>query len=160
MRYRLLVLVLLPYSLSAATVAMDPFILRVAAVSNLTVSGNPAPLTIMLDSSGVGRASDSSTSYTVFSNAKKGRFKIIGMLSKGGALPTNTTLFVQLDSSSGTSLGLQPLNTSSTDLVINLPSLVTETGNISYLFQVQNGWQIPAQTLMRTVTLTLVATSP
>ncbi|MBM3197856.1 MAG: hypothetical protein FJZ58_01195 [Chlamydiae bacterium] len=130
------------------------------ATSNLTVSGNPGTLTVSLNSAGVGSATDATTTYAITSNTGgNGRLKITGAISSGGNMPTNTSLTVALASTSGTSQGAQALSTSPVDLVTNLPTLVSDTGGITYTFGVTNGWTVPAQTLNRTVTLTITSSS-
>lgn len=124
--------------------------------SNITTSGNPGTLAVTLNGSGTGSASDSSTSYTVVSNTgAKGTLKVTGAITVGGAMPTNTSLTANLASAAGSSQGAQVLGTTAVDLVTRLPTLLSDTAAITYTFNVSNGWTIPAQTLTRTVTLTL-----
>lgn len=126
------------------------------ATSNITTSGNPGTLAITLNAGGTGSATDASTTYTVVSNAGgTGTLKVTGAISTGGAMPTNTSLTASLASTSGTSQGAQTLGTTAVDLVTKLPTLLSDTGAITYTFNVANGWTLPAQNLTRTVTLTL-----
>lgn len=81
--------------------------------------------------------------------------KITGSITSGGNMPKNTSLTIALSSKQGSSRGVQTLTTRNIDLVTNLPSLFSDTGSITYTFGVSNGWQIPAQTFSRIVTLTL-----
>ncbi len=123
---------------------------------SITTSGNPGVLAITLNSQGFGSATDSSTTYTVLSNMNnKKNMKITGAITSGWNMPKNTSLTIALSSKQGSSRGLQTLTTRAVDLVTNLPSLFSDTGSITYTFGVSNGWQIPAQSFSRIVTLTL-----
>lgn len=134
--------------------------LVINSTSNITTSGNPGSLAVTLNPDGTGSSTDSTTTYTVVSNTgASGKLKITGAITAGGAMPANTTLTVNLASTKGSSQGAQTLGTAPTDLVTNLPTLVSDTGAIGYGFNVTNGWTMPAQTLNRTVTLTLTSAS-
>lgn len=134
--------------------------LSILSSSNIITSGNPGPLTVNLDSSGTGVATDSSTTYTVTSNADiSGTLQITGAITAGENMPTNTCLMVQLASNSGISQGSVELCTTSQVLVNQLPALLNDTASITYEFRVTNGWGVPSQTLTRTVTLTLTTGS-
>lgn len=135
--------------------------MTINSVSTLTTSGNPSTLAITIDTAGVGTATDGTTTYTVSSNTgARGKLKISGQITTGGDMPTNTSLTIGLASSQGTSAGAQTLNsTTLVDLVSNLPTLVSDTGVATYTFNVTNGWTVPAASLSRVVTLTLVSTS-
>ena len=155
--------ILLSGSTFAATspTATQTVNMTINSVSNLTASGNPATLAITINTEGVGIATDTTTTYTVTSNTgAKGQLKISGQITTGGDMPTNTSLTLGLASVSGTSAGAQTLNsTTLVDLVSNLPTLVSDTGVATYTFNVTNGWNVPAASLSRVVTLTLVSTS-
>ena len=128
--------------------------------STITTSGSPNPLSITLNANGIGSAEDTTTTYTISSNTKaKGSLKITGALTRGENMTQNTTLTVNLGSSKGFSKGDQILSTDPVDLVINLPTLVSDSGSITYIFSVKDGWALPAQTLNRVVTLTLTSAS-
>lgn len=79
------------------------------------------------------------------------------MISSGGNMPTGTSLKIRLTSSAGSSSGSCILSTRSIDLVTKIPSIISERGQITYTFTVENGWMIPAQSLTRAITLTLIA---
>lgn len=135
--------------------------MSIVSSSTLITSGNPGTMSITLNSSGVGTATDATTTYTVNSNSgSSGTLKITGQITSGGNMPTNTTLSVNLASKSGTSAGAQSLiSTAPVDLVTALPTLVSDTGAITYTFNITNGWAVSAQSLSRTVTLTLLSSS-
>ena len=136
------------------------FTLVVLESYTFITSGNPATLTVNIPESGFSQATDSSTTYSITSNKSQNKsLKITGAITSGGNMPTNTSLTLRLGSSSGTSLGAIALSTTSVDLVKNLPSLITETGIITYTFTVQNGWKIAAQNLSRAITLTLTSSN-
>jgi len=142
--------------LQSAFMTQNAVIIYVSERSDLSVTSNPAAMVISLDSSGYGRVIDDSTYYSVYSNKKEDEVKITGSIKRGGSMPDHTTLSVQLGSSIGTSLGLQTLTTSNVDLVTDLPAQASDTGQITYLFQVTDGWTIPAQTITRTIVFTLM----
>ena len=136
--------------------AIQNLAISVDSESSIITSGNPGTLSITLNAEGTGSSTDTSTTYTVTSNTKKkGTLKITGSITSGGNMPTNTSLTVRLNSQSGTSQGTQTLTSTAIDLVTKLPTLVSDTGLITYAFNVVNGWTIAAQTLNRTITLTL-----
>lgn len=143
-----------------ATTATQNLTMSIASSSNITTSGNPATLAITINSDGTGSATDNSTTYTVVCNSgAKGTLKITGQISSGGDMPENTSLKTSLASTAGTSLGAQTLSTTAVDLVNKLPTLLSDRGTITYTFDVTNGWTMAAQTLTRTVTLTLTSGS-
>ncbi len=149
---------LLSPGLFAATTATQAVNMSIASSSNITTSGNPATMAITLNAAGTGSSSDNSTTYTVTSNTgDKGTLKVIGAITTGGNMPTNTALTISLVSNSGNSQGAQSLSTTPVDLVTKLPTLLSDTGAITYGFSVNNGWTIPAQNITRTVTLTLTS---
>lgn len=153
------ILFIIPFLFISAT-APYSFTLVVSKVSTLTTSGNPSILSIKIPVSGSAQAVDSSTTYKVISNTGgSGSLKITGMISGGGNMPTNTSLTIKLGSSKGTSLGAVALSTTSADLVTGLSTHVTDAGSITYAFNVTSGWTVPAQALVRTVTLTLTSSS-
>ncbi len=128
--------------------------------STITTSGSPNPLSITLNEDGTGSVQDITTTYSLSSNTNaKGSLKVTGSLTRGGNMPQDTTLTVNLGSSKGFSKGEQILSASPVDLVINLPTLVSDSGSIIYIFSVKNGWTLSAQTLNRVVTLTLTSAS-
>lgn len=145
----------------ASATATQNLTMIINSTSNITVSGNPATLSVTLNPDGTGNAVDNSTTYTVVSNTGvKGSLKVTGQITSGGDMPTNTTLTANLASKAGTSAGALALNSTKTvDLVTALPTLLSDTGAISYGFSVVNGWTVAAQTLSRTVTLTLTSGS-
>lgn len=132
--------------------------LNVASITNLTATGVPSTMTVELDPQGFGSSISNNTTYGVVSNTRGvGFLKIIGEISSGGNLPAQTSLKVSLSSKKGESRGLQTLSTTPIDLVQNLPTIVSDTGMITYLFTVSSGWNIAAQTLSRRVKFTLTA---
>lgn len=151
-------LLLLNISAHALATTTQNLSVVIPLVSQITVSGPPSTLTVTLNADGTAQAIDSKTTYTVSSNATtKDYLKITGALAAGGDMPKNTTLSIRLHSDNGLSLGNQILSTQPTDLVIKIPKLITETSSITYIFNVTNGWSIPAQTLSRVVILTLTS---
>ena len=148
------------FSVAPSATASQTLSMVINSSSNITTSGNPGALTVTLNPDGTGTATDATTTYTVVSNTgASGKLKVTGAITTGGAMPSNTALTINLASTRGTSAGVQTLGTSTTDLVTNIPTLVSDTGAINYGFTVTNGWTIPAQTLNRTVTLTLTSAS-
>lgn len=138
---------------STATQAVT---MTIASTSNITTSGNPATMAVSLNSGGSGSATDNSTTYTVTSNTgAPGSLKVTGSINSNMA--PNTSLTATLSSAAGSSQGAQTLSTTAVDLVTKIPTLVSDTGAITYVFGVSNGWTIASQTISRTVTLTLTA---
>jgi len=136
------------------------FLLSVSSSTSIKVSKNPGILAVTLNSSGAGSATDTTTTYTVKSNSQgSGTLQITGAITLGGNMPTNTTLTASLTSNLGISQGAQELSTTAVSLVTQLPTLLNDTARITYTFQVTNGWTIAAQTLTRTITLTLMTDS-
>lgn len=153
---------LILFSLFFSSYIAIPYSFTLVVLENyaLTTSGNPSPLTLNILASGSAEAIDISTTYTVTSNKNQNKhLKITGAITSGGNMPSNTSLTLRLESSSGTSSGARTLSTTPVDLVTNLPAIVTETKPITYTFSIQNGWQVQAQRLTRAVTLTLVSTN-
>lgn len=150
----------LGWSAGVNTTTTQSVSMSIASASTITTSGNPGTLAVSLNTAGTGSATDSSTTYTVTSNAGgTGSLVITGAITSGGAMPTNTSLTANLASKSGTSAGAQTLTTTPVNLVTKLPTLVSDTGNITYTFAVTNGWTVAAQNLSRTVTFTLTSGS-
>lgn len=151
------------YSFGGATTlasATQTVSMTINSSSILTTSGSPGAMAVIIDAAGVGSATDATTTYTVASNSgASGKLKIAGQITTGGNMPTNTSLSLNLASTTGTSAGAQALSTSLVDLVTGLPTLVSDTGVITYVFSITNGWTVPAASLARTVTLTLVSVS-
>ena len=142
--------------LFCANTATQNLTMVINSSSTITTSGTPPTLSVTLAADGTGSSTDSSTSYTVVSNSNaNGSLKVTGAITTGGNMPTNTGLTISLASTKGTSQGAQTLTTTATDLITKLPTLLSDTGAITYVFSVSNGWTIAAQTLSRTVTLTL-----
>lgn len=159
-KMRYFIPIFLSFLFSSYRTAPYSFTLVVSETYAFTTSGNPATLTVNIPASGFSEVTDSSTTYTISSNKSQSKsLKITGAITSGGNMPTNTSLTLRLGSSSGTSLGAIELSTTPIDLVKNLPSLITETGAITYTFTVQNGWKIAAQNLSRAITLTLTSSN-
>ncbi len=150
--------ILTSQALFGANTATQVVNMSIASTSNIVTSGNPATMAVTLSTGGTGSATDNSTTYTVTSNTgANGSLKVTGAITTGGNMPANTALTVSLASSDGTSQGAQTLSTTPVDLITRLPTLLSDTGTITYNFSVTNGWTIPAQTISRTVTLTLTS---
>lgn len=147
-----------PSPLSTGTQTVN---MTIVSSSAITTSGNPSTLSITLNPAGTGSATDKTTTYTAYSNSgATGRLKISGQITTGGNMPTNTSLTLSLASVAGTSKGAQPLNsTTPVDLVTGIPTLFSDTGTATYTFNVTNGWTIPAASLSRVITLTLISAS-
>lgn len=138
--------------------SVHAFTLVVSQTASLVVSSNPSPLFVYIGQDGAGSAEDSFSTYTVSANAGKSKtLKITGAITSGGAMPTNTALKIYLSSSKGTSSGSTTLTTTAVNLVTNLPGNVRDTGSITYTFLVTSGWTVPAASLSRVVTLTLLS---
>lgn len=136
------------------------FLMSVSSSTSIKASKNPGILAVTLNNLGAGSATDSTTTYTVKSNSREsGTLQITGAITAGGNMPTNTALTVSLASSMGISQGDQNLSTTPISLVTQLPTFLHDTGRITYTFQVTNGWTIVAQTITRTITLTLISGS-
>lgn len=104
-----------------------------ALLDNITLSGNPAPLTISTATAGSqpDSASDSSTTYGITTSLAGN--SITGHLSAN--MPTGLTLSVELEAPfTATSLGSVALSTTPADLVTNLPliSLLSSGHQITY----------------------------
>ncbi len=144
----------------SASTALQNLTITIPSISNITTSGNPSALSVNLNPDGTGSATDNTTTYTVTANTgAKGTFKITGAITSGGEMPDNTSLTASLASKAGSSAGVQTLTTKTMDLVTKLPTLLSDTGVITYGFNITNGWTVPAQTINRTVTLTLTSGS-
>lgn len=138
--------------------AIQNLTLGASPSSSISTSGNPGTLSVSLDTAGTGSATNSSTTYTVISNVGgKRSLTVTGMISSGGNMPSNTSLTINLASNKGTSQGTKLLSTTAINLVTNLDAFVSDTGAITYTFTVTKGWTLAAQTLSRTVTLTLTS---
>lgn len=154
--YALVLALLLTLPLFGGNTSFQMLAVEVPSTTSITTSGSPPTLALTISSSGSGSVSNSSTTYTVVTNANgRNTFKITGAITAGGAMPNSTSLRIRLPSSIGISKGTQTLSTSSVDLVSGIPVLGTDTAAIVYTFSVTNGYTFPAQTLTRTVTLTL-----
>lgn len=153
-------LLLVPMSLFSAATALQMLSFSIFSSSKISTSGNPKSLTVFLNSSGFGSSEDKSTTYSISSNQRgHGTLKIVGAISSGSPMPSNTQLKIFLSSKKGVSQGAQPLSSGPVDLVTQLPLNVSDTGTITYTFEVKNGWTIPSQTIQKFVTLTLTSGS-
>jgi hypothetical protein len=121
----------------------------VAAITGLSVSGNPAGLNITgaTDGSDPDNATDATTTYNVTTNSAASK-KITASISS--AMPTDVTLQVQLGGN-----GIKTLGTTSVDVVTGL-SKTKQSGTITYtLSALATAGEVTAGT-SRTVTFTIV----
>lgn len=127
-----------------------------ALLDTLTVSGNPAPMTINSATAGSqpNSVTNNSTSYSILTLL--GGRRITGQLN--AAMPNNTTLKVQLQAPAlgGTSQGLVTMTTTPTNLVTGIGILALTTGlTITYNFSA-NVNAAPVTNSTVTLTLTLL----
>ncbi len=128
--------------------------LEVRSITSLSVSGDPAPLTISTFEPGTSVSSvvDNSTRYSVTSNKSSVRLS----LSLDRPMPDGARLFARLESVSGTSNGVVELSDASSPVVaVSGIQKGRDSGqSIAYTFEADaRSGPIPSQT--RTITLTV-----
>jgi hypothetical protein len=139
----------------AADSATQTVTFEVTAINELSISGNPAPLTVSTATAGgaPNSVSDSTTSYSITTNETNR--KITGALNTD--MPSGVTLSVSLAAPAGaTSAGPQALSTTAADLVTGISTLNETAKTITYqLSAASAAGVVPSGT--RTVTLTITA---
>lgn len=132
-----LIIGLLPASANmsiAAGTATQTVTFEVQAVNEITVSGNPAAMTVNTATAGFepDSVTESSTAYSISTNESSK--KITGQITTGGNMPVNVTLEVNLTApAGGSSAGYVTLNsTSASDLVTAIGSLAESSKTITY----------------------------
>ena len=139
---------------AAAQTAAQVVHFRVDAVSQLAVSGNPAPLIISAaiagqDPSG---ASGSTTTYAISTN--ESNQKIVASLNQ--AMPAGTNLEVALAAPSGAATrGNVALGTAGTDVVTGISTTATSALPITYRLSATVAADVASTA--RTVTYTIVS---
>ena len=127
-----------------------------ALLDTLTISGNPAPMTINTATAGSqpNTVTNNSTSYSILTLL--GGQRITGQLSAN--MPSNTTLRVQLQAPplGAVSQGLVTMTTTPTNLVTSIGILALTTGlTITYQFSATVN-AAPVTNATVTLTLTLL----
>jgi len=138
-----------------AQVATQVVTFQVTSVSQLSVSGNPAPLVISTANAGAAPSSVTSagTSYAITTN--EANQKITASLDQ--ALPVGITLEVSLTPPAGASAsGPVLLGTASADLVTGISTLSQSGLPISYRLSATPAVHLPTPA-SRTVTFTIVS---
>ena len=140
---------------SAANTATQTITFEVTAINEMSVSGNPAALTINSATAGSGPSPviDSTTTYNITTNETTK--KITGQITTGGDMPANTTLEANLTApTGGSSTGYTSLSTTAADLVTGISTLNESSKTIAYRFSATMAAGILASDT-RVVTLTL-----
>ncbi len=144
---------------------MKPFLLaavlllsrgRFAFAQLLSVSGNPATMTVSAVTAGSQpvAVSDNSTTYSALTVVLFPK-KITAQLSSN--MPTGTTLTITLAPTTGaTSVGAVALDNVARDVLTNMTNAILETKAITYQFSATAAAGV-ITTRTRTVTLTLTA---
>ena len=135
-----LVMALATFGFSASAQAADSdtqtVTFEVTAINEISVSGDPASLTINAATAGSEPTpvTDSSTTYSITTNGSSK--KITAGIS--AIMPTNTTLEVELASTAGTSQGSVDISNATTgsevDVVTGLSSCTESAQTITYTF--------------------------
>ncbi|OJU80003.1 MAG: hypothetical protein BGO10_06850 [Chlamydia sp. 32-24] len=122
--------------------------------ADITISGNPPPLTISTAIAGSNPTpvTNATTTYTVTNLILSGA-RITGQLNV--AMPTNVTLSLQLQApSGGTSQGLVALSTTAQNLVTNIP-IIALASNLTCTYRLAaTAAALPATNLTVIITLT------
>ena len=140
----------------AGTTATQTVTLQVSAINEISVSGNPGNLTVSTATAGSAPtdATDATTTYAVTTNQTGA--KVTGQITVGGAVPTGTTLKINLVApTGGTSAGDVTLsNGSASDLVTGITQKAESGKTITYKFSATAAAGVVSST-NRTITLTL-----
>jgi len=138
----------------AATSATQTVTYAVSAINAITVSGNPAALTVNAATAGSAptAVSDATTTYAITTN-ETGK-KITGAINT--AMPAGVTLTVNLTApTGGTSAGATSLGTSASDLVTGITTLNESAKTITYNLSATSAAGVVGSA-SKTVTLTIV----
>jgi hypothetical protein len=140
----------------ASNTATQTVTVQVSAINEISVSGNPGNLTVSTAMAGSqpSQVTDATTTYAVTTNQTSA--KITGQITAGGAMPGNTTLYINLTApTGGTSAGDVSLsNGSASDLVTVITKLAESGKTITYKFSATAAAGVVTST-QRTITLTL-----
>ena len=127
---------------------------RVDAVSQLAVSGNPAPLVVSAAVAGQGPTSASASTTTYAISTNESNQKIVASLDQ--AMPSGTDLEVTLAAPSGaSSRGAISLATSGSDVVTGISTTASSALPITY--RLNAGISASVVSATRTVTYTIVS---
>lgn len=139
----------------AGNTATQTVTFEVTAISEITVSGNPGPMTVNAAVAGAQptQVTDASTTYNITINQTG---KITGALNND--MPAGVTLAINMTTpgAPATSAGDKSLSTGAVDLVTGITPLIASTKTITYkLSALVTAGVIASST--RIVTLTVVA---
>ena len=127
---------------------------RVDAVSQLAVSGNPAPLVVSAAMAGQSPASASASTTTYAISTNESNQKIVASLDQ--SMPAGTNLEVTLAAPSGaSSRGAIALVTSGSDVVTGISTVASSALPITYRLSASPA--APIASAARTVTFTIVS---
>lgn len=138
---------------SAGNTATQTVTFEVQAINEISVSGNPGNLVVSTATAGSepDAVTDNSTTYSITTNESSK--KITGSIS--AAMPTNTTLQINLTApTGGSSAGNITLGTVAADLVTGIATVAESGLTITYTFSATVDAGVVASD-SRTVTLTL-----
>ncbi len=148
---------LAPLAVNAANSANQTVTFEVAAIDELSVSGNPGALTVNTATAGSqpDAVTDATTTYALTTNAGTDARKITAVLDT--AMPANTTLTVTLGApTGGSSPGAVTLTNAAADVVTGVDSVAESGLGISYNFSATVAAGVVASA-SKTVTFTLTA---
>jgi DNA-binding response OmpR family regulator len=141
---------------AAQNTAAQTFNVSVAAINQLSVSGNPLPLSVTtaVAGSNLSTAVNTATTWAVTTN-QSGAI-VSAAITSGGVLPTGVTLSAMLTAptASGASTGLKALGTSGVNLVTGLGKVYQSGMTVEYDLTADISAGVVAPTA-RTITFTL-----
>lgn len=140
----------------AANTATQTITFQVQAVNEISVTGNPAALTVSTATAGSNpdTVTDSSTAYSISTN--ESTKKITGQITAGGNMPANVTLELSLAApTGGSSSGYVSLNsTGASDLVTAISTIAESSKTITYRLSATVGaGEVVSDTRVVTITL-------
>ncbi len=145
----------LPGVATAGNTAQQTVTFEVTAIDEISVSGNPAALTINSATAGSAPTAvqDTSTSYAITTNGGADARKITAAIDSD--MPAGTTLQITLATpTGGSSAGASSLSTTAADVVTAIDSVAESGLQITYDFAATAAAGVVASDT-RTVTLTL-----
>lgn len=148
------VLLALTSSRGHAQTATQVVTFQVTGVNKISVSGNPATLTINTATAGgdLDPATDASTTYSITTN--QSNQKITGQIT-AGTVPTDVTLAAALASTIGTSAGAKTLTAAAVDLVTGISKSKASGQTITYSLSAALTAAVMASSSNVTVTFTV-----
>lgn len=140
----------------AANTTTQTVTFEVQAVNEISVTGNPAALTVNTATAGSDpdTVMDSSTAYSISTN--ESTKKITGQITTGGNMPANVTLEVSMAApAGGSSSGYVSLNsTGASDLVTAISTIAEVSKTITYRLSATVGaGAVASDTRIVTITL-------